>query len=339
MDTGTVPSRLRQRASSKEEESELGLLNEGYRYRDTETGAFLSRDPAGFVDGPNLYTYVMQNPWTKFDPLGLARKDADGYTWKSKGHHVVPAAVARDAGWHPDAKKIFDGGAKGSVIKTPKGHGFTKHKMYNNEVAAEMAEFLADRGADIGSMSAKDQVELAQEFVDHVLAKDNAYIKGFNSAVSGGKTAVNKWFKSTGKSTFLKSTGLQAGRAGATIVTGFTKVTGKVGGKAIKVLRLPMIGGIIAAATSAAQGNDNENIGRDALMAASGGDLAKDAFEVVVEPMGKIYNHSLNQIPQTEIDADTDFNMDGIIGPNLMNNSDAADAIEDELQEQEIEDE
>src|SRR6266705_3272085 len=24
-----------------------------------------------FVDGPNLYCYVRQNPWTKFDPEGL----------------------------------------------------------------------------------------------------------------------------------------------------------------------------------------------------------------------------------------------------------------------------
>lgn len=40
-------------------------------YRDLETGAFLTRDPAGFVDGPNLYAYVKQNPWTSFDPEGL----------------------------------------------------------------------------------------------------------------------------------------------------------------------------------------------------------------------------------------------------------------------------
>jgi RHS repeat-associated protein len=30
----------------------------GFRYRDIETGVWLSRDPAGFVDGPNLYAYV-----------------------------------------------------------------------------------------------------------------------------------------------------------------------------------------------------------------------------------------------------------------------------------------
>jgi hypothetical protein len=39
--------------------------------RDLETGVFLSRDPAGFVDGPNVYSYVKQNPWSRFDPHGL----------------------------------------------------------------------------------------------------------------------------------------------------------------------------------------------------------------------------------------------------------------------------
>ena len=48
--------------------------------RDLETGAFLSRDPAGFVDGPNVYSYVRQNPWTAFDPHGLSTSYADKYT-------------------------------------------------------------------------------------------------------------------------------------------------------------------------------------------------------------------------------------------------------------------
>jgi RHS repeat-associated protein len=61
----------RQRANTKDEDP-TGLLNEGFRYRDLESGTFISRDPAGFVDGPNVYTYVRQNPWSGFDPAGLA---------------------------------------------------------------------------------------------------------------------------------------------------------------------------------------------------------------------------------------------------------------------------
>ena len=61
----------KQRANTKDEDP-TGLLNEGFRYRDLETGVWLSRDPAGFVDGPNVYAYVMQNPWTGWDPEGLS---------------------------------------------------------------------------------------------------------------------------------------------------------------------------------------------------------------------------------------------------------------------------
>ncbi len=60
----------RQRANTKEEDP-TGLLNEGHRYRDLEAGVFITRDPLGFVDGPNVYAYVRQNPWTFFDPEGL----------------------------------------------------------------------------------------------------------------------------------------------------------------------------------------------------------------------------------------------------------------------------
>ncbi len=61
----------RQKANTKEEEKDLGLLNEGMRFRDLETGVFLTRDPIGYGDGPNVYCYVHCNPITHFDALGL----------------------------------------------------------------------------------------------------------------------------------------------------------------------------------------------------------------------------------------------------------------------------
>ncbi|WP_143157896.1 RHS repeat-associated core domain-containing protein [Rubritalea squalenifaciens] len=74
----------RQKANTKDEDP-TGLLNEGMRYRDLEAGVFITRDPAGFVDGPNVYTYVRQNPWSAFDPLGLESKH-----W----HHRFPQQYA-----------------------------------------------------------------------------------------------------------------------------------------------------------------------------------------------------------------------------------------------------
>jgi RHS repeat-associated protein len=66
--TGTTTDR--QKSNSKDTDP-TNLVCEGFRYRDLDTGMFINRDPAGFVDGPNLYTYVVQNPWTHFDPEGL----------------------------------------------------------------------------------------------------------------------------------------------------------------------------------------------------------------------------------------------------------------------------
>jgi RHS repeat-associated protein len=72
---GTDPDR--QKANTKEEETDLGLLNEGMRYRDLETGTFTTRDPIGYADGPNAYCYVHCNPITQFDAFGLSGQDSN----------------------------------------------------------------------------------------------------------------------------------------------------------------------------------------------------------------------------------------------------------------------
>lgn len=58
----------------------LSIPGSVFAERDLETGVFLSRDPAGFVDGPNVYSYVKQNPWSAFDPEGLDTTYVDNYT-------------------------------------------------------------------------------------------------------------------------------------------------------------------------------------------------------------------------------------------------------------------
>ncbi len=68
-------------AGRSKEEDPTGLLNEGFRYRDMETGTFISRDPLGHVDGPNVYCYVGQNPWSAFDPDGLEKYYASQGGW------------------------------------------------------------------------------------------------------------------------------------------------------------------------------------------------------------------------------------------------------------------
>ena len=58
------------RANTKVEDDD-GLLNEGRRFRSLEYAIFLTPDPLEYQDGLNFYLYCGQNPWGRFDPLGL----------------------------------------------------------------------------------------------------------------------------------------------------------------------------------------------------------------------------------------------------------------------------
>lgn len=56
----------------KRVDKEIGLIYFGYRYYDPEDGRWISPDPLGTIDGPNLYVYACNNPMTYIDYFGLA---------------------------------------------------------------------------------------------------------------------------------------------------------------------------------------------------------------------------------------------------------------------------
>jgi len=59
------------RFTAREWDADTELYYYRARYYDPEVGRFLSKDPARFVDGPNLYAYVKNNPVNEVDPSGL----------------------------------------------------------------------------------------------------------------------------------------------------------------------------------------------------------------------------------------------------------------------------
>jgi RHS repeat-associated protein len=67
--TGTVPNPYG--FSTKEFSSATGLAYFGFRYYNPNTGRWLSQDPLGMVDGPNLYAYVKNNSVNWIDLYGL----------------------------------------------------------------------------------------------------------------------------------------------------------------------------------------------------------------------------------------------------------------------------
>ena len=59
------------RYASKRLDLETNLINFGKRFYDAELCRWTTTDPAGFIDGMNLYGYVKNNPYRYTDPNGL----------------------------------------------------------------------------------------------------------------------------------------------------------------------------------------------------------------------------------------------------------------------------
>ena len=60
----------RYRFAGKERDEETGLNYHGVRYYAPWLGRWTSADPAGLVDGPNLYQYALSNPIVRVDAKG-----------------------------------------------------------------------------------------------------------------------------------------------------------------------------------------------------------------------------------------------------------------------------
>jgi hypothetical protein len=77
---------------------------------------FLTRDPLGFKAGPNMYTYVRQNPWTNFDPEGLDIHALHEF-WAGMGDSFIGAGKGMaHAAMHPiDTGKALASGAAHAI--------------------------------------------------------------------------------------------------------------------------------------------------------------------------------------------------------------------------------
>ena len=76
--TGSAAAANPFRFSSEYQDQETGLLYYGYRYLNTSTGKWLSRDPLGVRGDKNLYNFVGSNPLNFVDRFGLNLYAIDG---------------------------------------------------------------------------------------------------------------------------------------------------------------------------------------------------------------------------------------------------------------------
>ena len=80
------------------------------RYYDPVIGRYISRDPIGYGDGPNVYLYTHNNPINGIDPLGLEAEPQ----WH---HRVGKTPFADNVVDHPE---LWKDGKVGKIEKTKK---------------------------------------------------------------------------------------------------------------------------------------------------------------------------------------------------------------------------
>jgi RHS repeat-associated protein len=144
------------RFSTKEYNPSSGLIYFGARYYDPKIGRFITPDPLGKINDPNLYTYCSNNPINYIDPFGFLKEKpwwqdliegryfgtgygkeatewyAQKYVETGKWHYFVGGGFA--ALWTPDSwywtAGTLVGGyfISGTVVRTgPVLTGFTRH--------------------------------------------------------------------------------------------------------------------------------------------------------------------------------------------------------------------
>jgi len=82
----------RYRYTGKERDEESGLYYHGARYYAPWLGRWTATDPAGMVEGTNVYAFVSNNPINRSDPAGYQSHDAQelmmGMMWKQMGREL-----------------------------------------------------------------------------------------------------------------------------------------------------------------------------------------------------------------------------------------------------------
>ena len=162
-------------------------------------------------DGPNLYAYVMQNPWTMWDPHGLAAGDDDEFA-NFTGFH--PQAAARAEASVMAANQDIKAAARAAphvvkevgksfipgvgevqdamVIADPKSSWFEKTLSQASLTLSLLTDGTSPNAGSfiVGGKSAKTAVKEAEKIVENTLYNIDDGVRRSKVADITGKTEI-----------------------------------------------------------------------------------------------------------------------------------------------------
>lgn len=111
------------RFSSKRKDG--NLVHFTFRDYDPLLGRWITPDPLGFADGPNLYAYVHNNPLTHIDMHGLATMNLPSFSWDRKS---LSSWSGYTPSWQSKSSNTYASSQKNSDAFNP-FKGLNKYKF------------------------------------------------------------------------------------------------------------------------------------------------------------------------------------------------------------------
>ncbi|MGC4065054.1 MAG: RHS repeat-associated core domain-containing protein [Polyangiaceae bacterium] len=196
-------SQKRYRYTGKERDEETGLYYHGARYYAPWLGRWTAVDPAGMVDGVNLYRYSRDNPIRYSDPGGTKSGDwRDSLSWSQKAALWIDDKVQSS----PIAKGVVNNLEKRgeSLLKAPSAVAEKYHQEGAAGVMRAVGEgvhhLVKDTGEAVGDIAYEaihyqgdaSKEKIASRSLDAVLnvADATTMVAGGAGALKGGASVM-----------------------------------------------------------------------------------------------------------------------------------------------------
>jgi len=120
--------------------------NESARFYNSQTGRFISEDPIGFATGPNLYSYVRNNPTRITDPRGLQGCDPSARAANFNACNLLVSIANAQDKYSEPARRALDFGllVAGFGAEGPLGAGLAAYGLITDVGQGKVANSLID---------------------------------------------------------------------------------------------------------------------------------------------------------------------------------------------------